>query len=302
MQTMNEKTGGLAAAGLLAAAAVAAACDVRLRNVKYTIESGKVDSRVRLVFASDLHGALYGRDQRRLLAAIDACRPDILLLGGDIFDKERSGENSQAFIRGAAGRYPCCFVTGNHEFRCGNSREIKAYLRGHGITVLEGCCSTQEIRGQKINICGVDDPEVNIYGESEGSFRAQLEAAGKACTDGIFTVLLSHRPEYIKLYAKYGFDLVLSGHAHGGQWRLPGIIDGIYAPGQGLFPKYAGSLHTADGTRLIVGRGLSLISPPVPRLFNRPELVTVDIVPTAAAQADADVAKARMADADVPPD
>ena len=93
----------------------------------------------------------------------------------------------------------------------------------------------------------------------------------------IFTVLLSHRPELFEIYQKYEFDLVLSGHAHGGQWRIPGLLNGLFAPNQGLFPKYAGGRYDYAGGTMIVSRGLARESTKVPRIFNRPELVVVDV-------------------------
>lgn len=97
--------------------------------------------------------------------------------------------------------------------------------------------------------------------------------------NGLYTILLAHRPEWIDLYGTYDFDLVLSGHAHGGQWRLPGLINGVFAPDQGMLPKYAGGKYGVNGTTMIVSRGLARESTSVPRIFNRPELVVVDLVP-----------------------
>ena len=93
-----------------------------------------------------------------------------------------------------------------------------------------------------------------------------------------FNLLLIHAPDNFEDYARLGFDLVLCGHTHGGQWRIPGLLNGIYAPGQGLFPKYAGGLYEKDGTTMIVSRGLAKESTYIPRIFNRPELVIIDIV------------------------
>ena len=102
-----------------------------------------------------------------------------------------------------------------------------------------------------------------------------------AAQDGeTFSILLTHRPERVEDYTGRGFDLVLAGHAHGGQWRLPGLINGLIAPNQGLFPRYAGGRYALDGdTTMIVSRGLARESTRIPRLFNRPELVVVDILP-----------------------
>ena len=95
--------------------------------------------------------------------------------------------------------------------------------------------------------------------------------------NGHYTILLAHRPEYFQLYADYGFDLALCGHAHGGQWRLPGLINGVYAPGQGLWPKYAGGIYQQAACTMLVSRGLARESTRIPRLFNRPELVIIDL-------------------------
>lgn len=89
--------------------------------------------------------------------------------------------------------------------------------------------------------------------------------------------MLAHRPEYFPLYAKMGFDMALCGHAHGGQWRLPSLINGIYAPNQGFLPEYAGGIYHSAATTMIVSRGLARESTRIPRLFNRPELVIIDL-------------------------
>ena len=94
---------------------------------------------------------------------------------------------------------------------------------------------------------------------------------------GAYTILLAHRPEYYETYCNYSFDLVLCGHAHGGQWRIPYLINGLYAPNQGIFPKYAGGRYDGDKTTMIVSRGLDIETTWVPRIFNRPELVIIDL-------------------------
>ena len=108
-------------------------------------------------------------------------------------------------------------------------------------------------------------------------FDKQLKQADEAVNKEEFTILLSHRPELAERYQKYDFDLVLCGHAHGGQWRLPGVINGLDAPHQGVFPQYAGGRFDFENQTLIVSRGLARESTLVPRIFNRPELVIVDL-------------------------
>jgi len=106
-----------------------------------------------------------------------------------------------------------------------------------------------------------------------------MRFARKAALPPHFSLLLSHRPDMTDLYESLRFDLVVSGHAHGGQWRIPLLLNGLYAPHQGLFPRYAGGLYRLNGTNLLVSRGLSRETTPLPRIFNRPEVVIVDIVP-----------------------
>ena len=122
---------------------------------------------------------------------------------------------------------------------------------------------------------GGDDPKCGGSMWSD-----QLSAAAKAADPDCFAVLLSHRPERVEDYLAYDFDLVLSGHAHGGQWRLPGLVNGLLAPDQGFFPAYAGGLYRLDeNTDLVVSRGLARESTRVPRIFNPPELVIIDVMP-----------------------
>ena len=160
--------------------------------------------------------------------------------------------------------------------------EIKKWVRSCGITVLEGSGQTVTIKGQKIAVFGVDDPEAfsgSSYSQGRvgSSWYRQFETCRAALEKGAFNILMSHRPELVSVYQESGFDLVVSGHAHGGQARLPGLINGFYAPNQGYFPKFAGGFYELENTDMIVSRGLCKNA--VPRIFNPPELVIVDIKP-----------------------
>ena len=142
--------------------------------------------------------------------------------------------------------------------------------------MLAGDCTLFSKDGAAIALCGVDDPDVG-----EQAWAAQLEKASAQRPEGVVSLLLSHRPERIETYLSYGFDVILAGHAHGGQWRLPGLINGLAAPNQGLFPRYAGGRYDLEGTVLVVSRGLARETTRLPRIFNRPELVLLDLVPDA---------------------
>lgn len=255
------------------------AFDPRLVIRTYTVEAPKMDTPVRLVLVTDLHSCRYGDGQKRLIDAVIRQKPDLLLLGGDIFDDVIEDTNTDLFLAGVAGKFPIYYVTGNHEYWAGAEAFAAkmAILEKHGVTVLSGTCETVEIHGETLNLCGADDPEAFTGDPNAIGFVQQLNTLHKAAENGACTILLSHRPEYFVLYEARDFDLVLSGHAHGGQWRLPGILNGVYAPHQGLFPKYAGGRYDGKDITMIVSRGLARETTRVPRIFNRPELVVVEI-------------------------
>ena len=199
-----------------------------------------------------------------------------MLLGGDIVDDDPNldEENAWTVVEALAGRYPTFYVTGNHEFWSGRAEEIKRRMETCGVTVLAGDCETVIFQGQPLNLCGVDDPAVG-----EEAWEGQLNQASEEADTAYFTILLTHRPERAARYEGRGFDLILAGHAHGGQWRIPGILNGLLAPNQGFFPQYAGGEYQGEDYTLIVSRGLARESTRVPRLFNPPELLIVDLLP-----------------------
>lgn len=259
-------------------------CDFRLKTVYYTVDSDKISAPIRIALLTDLHSCRYGENQKNLIEAVQKQNPDIVLLGGDIFDDKVPRKNAELTVKQLAEQYPCYYVTGNHEYWSREVGKIFDIIKGYGVTVLSGACDSIEIKGQTINICGVDDPDVTVYLAEGVPIEEQLERADEAAKEAekaegeeFFSILLSHRPELFETYQNYSFDLVLSGHAHGGQWRIPGLLNGLFAPDQGLFPEYAGGRYAyADGT-MIVSRGLARESTPVPRIFNRPELVIVEV-------------------------
>lgn len=243
----------------------------RLTTVTYPVNTGKLTHPLRLALVTDLHSCRYGTDQQELLDAIARQAPDALLLGGDILDDHLPRAPGEQFVTQAAQRWPTFYVTGNHEYRTGEIDGIKRFLTQAGVTILSGDCVPFSAKGQTIQLCGADDPE----GIGQAAMNAQLAQGAAAADREICTVLLAHRPELISLYRAYPFDLILSGHAHGGQWRIPGLINGLLAPGQGLFPAYAGGRYEFTDCTFIVSRGLARETTRVPRLFNPPELVII---------------------------
>jgi len=259
---------------LLLLALAVNAYDARLITRTYTVRAGLAAPQ-RIALVTDLHSCDYGEGQRTLIEAVRAASPDMVLLGGDIFDDVIPNDNSAAFLTVIAAEYPCYYVTGNHEIWDGEEgfAEMMAILADCGVTVLSG----ESVKlAPGLVLSGIDDPVKYKNADDPGGFLREL---GELASDGgaDYHILLSHRPEYFEDYAALGFDLVLCGHAHGGQWRIPGLVNGIYAPNQGILPKYAGGRYDADGTTMIVSRGLARETTRIPRIWNRPELVVIEV-------------------------
>ncbi len=249
---------------------------------KYVVESDKIENRIRIALISDLHSCQYGEKQQELIEAVDAQHPDLILMTGDIFDDAISDANTEYFLQGIAEKYPCYYVTGNHEYWSGSTHfhEKMNLLEQHHVNILSGTWETITVQEETINLCGVDDPDAYLIAPTANPntqhFTEQLNQVKMASENGYYTILLSHRPEYFDLYVD-SFDLVLCGHAHGGQWRIPGLLNGLYAPDQGLFPKYAGGDYQGGNTTMIVSRGLARESTRIPRFYNWSELVVIDL-------------------------
>lgn len=261
------------AAVLILLAAVA--LDSRLMVQYYTIAAEEITAPVRLVLVTDLHSCRYGENMQELIREVEEAAPDLVLLGGDIFDDQAPPQNTEVFLQSIAARFPCYYVAGNHEYWAGEEAfaSMTAFMEGCGIHILKGDVERVEVNGQVLCICGADDPD----NWERLPMKTQLDNLKQKTAEDGYTILLSHRPEYFDLYVDYGYDLALCGHAHGGQWRIPLLVNGIYTPDQGLFPDWAGGLYREGETVMIVSRGLARETTAVPRIFNRPELVVVDL-------------------------
>ena len=270
----------LSAAALLILAAFLALREP-LTRVFYAIDSKKIKNRHRFVLITDLHSTRYGENGEKLLAVIRREKPEALLFAGDIVDDRKPHDDVYAILRTMAKEFPCYYATGNHEYYKKDADIIKRDLRAIGFHVLEGMGEVFSATDDTIFIAGVDDPErynktPNHHDRTiDAAWTKQMQDAKRSCPDGAFSILLSHRPELVSYYQKSGFDLVLSGHAHGGQARIPFLLNGLYAPHQGLFPPYAGGRYSLDQTTLIVSRGLCKNK--LPRIFNPPEYIVLEI-------------------------
>ena len=244
----------------------------------YSLTSDKLTAPVRIVFLSDLHNCTYGgAEQSGLWKKIVNAQPDFVLFGGDVIDFQGGTEHAIQLMKMVKADYPCAYASGNHEVMRDDTEAFYDEVASLGIPVLHGAYSDIMIRDQKIRICGI----VNVYDNPD-----QLESACQSPADDRYNVLLLHQPEQLDEViteaekSASAFDLVLSGHAHGGQWRIPRVLEqGCYAPDQGIFPEFTNGLRKSGSTVQIVSRGLAkpLRMFIIPRIFNRPEISVIDI-------------------------
>ncbi|KAB2441473.1 metallophosphoesterase [Bacillus luti] len=251
---------------------------ISITEVKIT--SNKIPSSFKgfkILQISDLHNKKFGDSQETLIQKVKIIHPDIIAITGDLIDsKSYDPEVSMELIRELVKKYPVYFVTGNHEKWSGKYNDLEKELKKHHVTVLRNEHVSIRKGEQKINLLGIDDPEFVTGNRDEGNIvKDEIIKAKIEIQPDTYNVLLSHRPEFLTEYADEQIDVVLSGHAHGGQVRLP-FIGGVVAPNQGILPTYTAGLYEKQNTSMVVSRGLGNSIIPQ-RIFNRPELVVVQL-------------------------
>ncbi len=274
---------------LAASAAFAGAFSVYSNSVisvkKYNVFSKKIPKSFdgyKIMQVSDLHNKRFGINQGYLLSTIDKHKPDIVVITGDIVYRNFTKEGNEKrikkvlpFVSGAAAKYPLYYVTGNHEVECGYGEYIWESIASAGATLLHGKAVLLERKGESIALLGANDPFVYGNRRAYPELEKELALLCRSYSDK-FRILLSHRPEILGIYSRCGAELVLTGHAHGGQFRIPFTKQGLFAPDQGVMPKYTQGIHVEGKTQMIISRGLGNSGFPQ-RLFNRPELVLVTL-------------------------
>ncbi len=262
-------------------------CDMNRFVVrKYTFSSDKVKKEITFAFLSDLHDKKYGKNNSKLLDAIDKVKPDALLVGGDMIvaSPEETNTNAKELMNTLAQKYTVYHGMGNHEYRSDLYREkygemydeYSKPLMERGVIFLRNKAALLaehniEIRGVEIDrkyykrftVRHMDDSYMEeILGKNEGTR---------------YEIFLAHNPDYFNQYKDYGADLTLSGHVHGGLVRMP-FLGGIASPAVRFFPKYDGGLFTKEKSNMVVSRGLGTHTLPV-RIFNPAELVVIHLKP-----------------------
>ncbi|WP_338066528.1 metallophosphoesterase [Pueribacillus theae] len=233
---------------------------------------------MRIVHLSDLHDAAFGERQNRLLKKVRNAEPDFIFFTGDLVDRNRYRlENSLHLIDGLLEIAPVYYVTGNHEISANKVEDITEILEERGVIVLRNHVQLIKKGNSTIAIGGIDDPLMRISElEDEKTITStNIEKAFTGIPEGTFALLLSHRPEQMEAYVEKEMNVVFSGHAHGGQVRIP-LVGGLVAPGQGLFPKYTSGIYSAGETHMVVNRGLGNSLFPF-RIFNFPEVIVVTL-------------------------
>jgi predicted MPP superfamily phosphohydrolase len=235
---------------------------------------------LKIVQLSDLHNKYFGKNQSRLVDKIKKSEPDIIVITGDIVDRRKYDETpALALIDEIINIAPVYYVTGNHEFLSGMFDYLEKELLERGVKVLRNSGEVFERNGNKLQIIGVDDPSAKStqqYNSARSIISSNLEMALAESEQQSFKLLLAHRPELFSIYSEYNVDLIFSGHAHGGQVRLP-FIGGVVAPNQGFLPKYTSGKYSEGNSVLVVSRGLGNSIFPQ-RIFNRPEVVVVKLM------------------------
>ena len=254
--------------------------NIALEVNEYEIVSDRIPEAFagfRIAQVSDLHNKDFGEGYDQLLTLLSQINPDIIVVTGDLIDSRQTDLDIALEFAWQADKIArVYYVSGNHEARVSEYEDLKTGLVKAGVVILENQIVQITREGETITLMGIDDPsfqEDYLFGDSESVARQAIEEL-KNESDG-YTVLLSHRPELFDLYVDTGMDLVFSGHAHGGQFRLP-FVGGLVAPNQGFFPKYDAGQFTEENTTMIVSRGVGNSIIPI-RFNNRPEIVIVKL-------------------------
>lgn len=250
--------------------------DIKITNIDF--KNDKISKEIdgyKILQISDLHNKEFGKDNKKLVKLTKEVKPDIIVITGDIIDSRRTNTDvAIRYINQIKTVAPIYYSPGNHESRISEYQDFENRLAKQGVNILNDKSKSIKINNDSIDLIGVRDISF-IQKENRKEELSNIINNLKNKDNSNLSILLSHRPDLIDLYAKESIDLVFSGHAHGGQVRLP-FIGGILAPDQGLFPKYTSGIYNKDNTHMIVSRGLGNSLFPL-RVFNKPELVVTTL-------------------------
>ena len=240
-----------------------------LREIRIYAEKLRKGKEIKLLQISDLHGSSSGKIPKTILSEAGKVKPDAILLTGDLVDRY-TGDFGGVYSLISKLHWICpkiFFVSGNHEWKNDGRIKLLEELQSLGVKLLNNKGMAVSIEGMDINICGVDDPHKR---------KDNIEKAMKGMDNKNYTILISHSPRIRDRLGSYVPDLILCGHTHGGQVRLPFAGD-IIAPGEGLFPKYdKGRFNLKNGSLLYIDSGVGTSKLPI-RFLNRSQITLIRI-------------------------
>ena len=245
----------------------------------YQIASNKIPNEFnnyKIIQISDFHNNTSSKLTKKIVEKIKNQKPNIIVITGDLIDSTKTNVDIAIdMIKEIIEIAPIYYVTGNHEARTNEYDNLKSQMIELGVKILENEAQEIQLNNSTINILGINDP--SFYKESDilDSKIVKNNMENIQYNEDNFTILLSHRPEVFKIYVEKNIDLVFTGHAHGGQIRLP-FIGGIIAPNQGTFPEYTDGIYREKDTTMVVSRGIGNSIIPF-RVNNRPELMIVEL-------------------------
>ncbi len=218
-----------------------------------------------ILHLTDLHSKQFGENQENLLEVINEQQFDIVALTGDLVDRHKPDPGAAAELLEGLKPYEIYFVPGNHEHWTDYDK-LKEILLAYDVVILENKADRYSSGDSHLWLLGVDDPSLGL---------ARLDKAIDAVTDDLPLILLAHSPNIYHDAVKENIDIVLAGHTHGGQVRVP-FLGAIYVPGQGFFPEYDYGIFSSDNTTMVINAGLG--ESVIPFRFNiRPELVLITL-------------------------
>ena len=235
-------------------------------------------ARFTIVQISDLHNEEFGEGQKKLFNMVSECNPDIIAITGDFIDcRNPNVDIAMEFIDGAVNIAPVYYVPGNHERWVSKEyKDLCQQMEEAGVNLIAEAQKTIIYNNKEIICMGIKDPDFYDATETDKKKILTKEVITEfEYTEEDFTLLLSHRSELFDIYTEARLDLILTGHAHGGQFRLP-FIGGLAAPNQGLFPKYDAGVFLENDTHMVVSRGIGNSIIPL-RFNNPPEIVVVKL-------------------------
>lgn len=242
----------------------------RITVTPYGLLTDKIQGELRIAHVSDLHEKRFGDGNCELFEAVASLKPDLIAITGDLVAHENQPEPDLVYTRetarGLVSIAPSFFVTGNHERRFAG--EISDVLAEEGVRVLHENVETLHIRGNNVHISGTHDPSLGVYNP--------VTSASKLHKADGYSIFLTHRPELFEAYRQKDIDLVLAGHTHAGQIRIP-AVSSLYMMGQGFLPRYMEGEFTDADTTMIISRGLGSSGYPTVRINNPPDLVAVQV-------------------------